>query len=123
MYRRQAEKLDSYFLHDNGDWEYEDEQGYWHLFRDDIELTKNIKAKWIYSFDNGDWQYQDEDGETIIIKAENSSTGDQSAGKESTGLRQEILSILANQNLGNQNLVENLVYELMKLIKKREGEK
>jgi len=38
-------------------------------------------------------------------------------------LRQEILSILANQNLGNQNLVENLVYELMKLIKKREGEK
>jgi len=40
MDRQEAKKLDSYFRHENGDWEYKDEEGYWHLFRDGIELTK-----------------------------------------------------------------------------------
>ena len=44
----------------NGDWEYQDEQEFWHLYRDGMELTKGIKIKWVFSDNNGDWRYQDE---------------------------------------------------------------
>ena len=46
-------------IYDNGDWKYKDEQGFYHLFRNGKELTKDVKAKWAYSYDNGDWSYGD----------------------------------------------------------------
>ena len=49
-------------IFDTADWKYKDEQGFEHLIRNGIELTKGIKAKYIYSFRNYDWCYVDEQG-------------------------------------------------------------
>ena len=46
----------------NGDWEYQDEQHFWHLYRDGMELTKDLKANYTWSYANGDWGYEDEQG-------------------------------------------------------------
>ena len=48
---------------DNDDWKYIDLQDFEHLYRDGIELTKDLKAKQVYSYDNGRWKYEDEYGD------------------------------------------------------------
>ena len=50
-------------IFDNDDWSYYDEQGFWHLYRDGVELTKGVKAIYAFSFNNGDWGYKDEHGD------------------------------------------------------------
>ena len=50
------------FCYNNGDLEYKDKQGFWHLIRNGVELTKGLKAIDIYSYSNGDWQYWDKKG-------------------------------------------------------------
>ena len=50
----------------NKDWKYQDKNGNCHLFRKKnrkyIELTKKVKAKYIWNFNNRDWSYLDEKG-------------------------------------------------------------
>jgi hypothetical protein len=53
------EKMYSY---KNGDEEFIDENGNYHLVRNGIELTENVIAKWCHSYSNGDWSYEDEKG-------------------------------------------------------------
>ena len=59
-------KIKQAISYDNGDWSYQDEKGYWHLFRlknnQWIELTKNVEALYIWSYKDGDWKYQDKKG-------------------------------------------------------------
>ena len=52
-------KYKSCYIYKNGDWKYKDIKGFWHLYRNGVELTKGIKAKWAYSYDNGYWSYGD----------------------------------------------------------------
>ena len=56
----------NFYKYNNGDWEYRDENKYYHLFRlinrEWIELTENVKAIYVLSFNNGDWGYADEYG-------------------------------------------------------------
>ena len=49
-------------IFDNGDWKYEDQQGFYHLIRNGVELTKGLKVKQVYSYDNGTWIFRDEQG-------------------------------------------------------------
>jgi len=44
----------------SGDWEYADEDGHEHLYRDGIELTQGVITRCSYSYENGDWNYRDE---------------------------------------------------------------
>ena len=45
--------------YNNGDYEYEDENGTEHLIRDGKLLCKGVSVR---SFDNGDYEYKDKDG-------------------------------------------------------------
>ena len=55
------------YIFKNDDWKYADKQGFCHLYRDGIELTKGLKAKDVCSFDNADWKYTDlQDFEHLI---------------------------------------------------------
>jgi hypothetical protein len=57
---------------ENGDWSYYDADGWAHLMRKIngkwVELTKGIKAKWIWFYKNGDWEYEDEEGKCHVGK-------------------------------------------------------
>jgi len=54
----------------NGDWEYLDEKGDCHLYRDGIELTQGVIAIYCQSYDNFDWEYHDEDGRRHFMPKE-----------------------------------------------------
>ena len=55
-------------IFDNDDWSYYDEQGFWHLYRDGVELTKGINTLSVHSFNNGDWAYRDKQGFLHLIR-------------------------------------------------------
>ena len=56
----------NFYLYNKYFWEYKDKNCYCHLFQKIgkkwIELTKNIKAKFVFSYENGDWEYEDDEG-------------------------------------------------------------
>ncbi len=54
--------------YDNGDWAYKESDGNVHLFRDGVELTKGVVAKWCYSYLSGDWAYRDTDGNAHLFR-------------------------------------------------------
>jgi len=51
-----------------GDWQYRDANGNCHLFRDGVELTKGVEAKYCWSYDSGDWRYRDADGNWHLFR-------------------------------------------------------
>ena len=58
--------ISEYYIYKNGDKSYRDKSSYEHLFRfidgEWIELTKGVKASYVFSYSNGDWEYIDKDG-------------------------------------------------------------
>ena len=50
------------YIFNNGDWAYKDKQEFLHLYRDGVELTKGVKATYVWSNNNGNWRYTDEAG-------------------------------------------------------------
>ena len=50
------------FIFKNRDWKYSDLEGFEHLYRNGVELTKGVKVTHTWSFDNGDWAYKDLNG-------------------------------------------------------------
>lgn len=46
----------------NGDWEYKETIGYYHIFRNGKELLPEVKKTYTFSFSNGDWEYTDTAG-------------------------------------------------------------
>jgi len=49
-----------FYIFEHGDWKYKDIEGFEYLFRDRVELTKNVRATNVWSYDNGNWGYMDE---------------------------------------------------------------
>ena len=62
------EKGLSFFSYDNGDYKYNDPEGYYHLIRNDDDLLKGKNAKGCFSFDNGDYKYKDSEGYYHLIR-------------------------------------------------------
>jgi hypothetical protein len=52
----------------NGDWRWEDKDGYWHFIKDGVDLLEGKKAIYYWPYDNGDLKWTDEDNYCHLIR-------------------------------------------------------
>lgn len=57
-----------YDMIDNNNIVYKDENGYYHLFRNNTEIIQGVKAISVHSYTNGGWEYEDEYGYFHLFK-------------------------------------------------------
>ena len=67
--RKQCSEMGLYcYSYLNGDYDYRDQEGYFHLIRNDDDLLKGKYAKGCWSYENGDYAYEDSEGYWHLIR-------------------------------------------------------